>query len=520
MFLSSRQGSREIESVKLLATDSELSWEKITARIVQLREFVEVVQQIVPQPSLLRAMQDLTQVEQRIALGKDFTVAALLGGTGAGKSTLFNALTGFNFADAGEVRPTTELVTACTWRAQAQDLLDYLNVLPSRRIEHDSILTPVPNDLAGLVLLDLPDYDSVKFGNSLTVTALLPMVDLLIWVVEPQKYADQLLHQSYLEKLQGRAASLMVVLNQADTVSIAGQEVLLADLRRLLDRDGLSQVPIYVTSALHGSGIPELTAALEQQVGNKDILLNMVATELDTIALRLANSVGILEADLDADLRAVLIEKVMVASGVPALSEAIMQGAGKVRRVAFTRPVQPGSSVLEAVRNTWVEQATLGLRGKWDLDVRSLIAPAETVHQRLGAIYAQLPLPVLSSGALRFAYVGAFFLSVLGLLGITGAMLGVPSVFLDWFKMIWSVSLGGSAPKWGIGVVGAFCVMLAVGWILGAKIRVKARGRRLAESYVQHLTQEVEVVLEELWIKDVALYLEQHKKARKLLTGR
>ena len=56
-----------------------------------------------------------------------------------------------------------------------------------------------------------------------------PMVDLLVWVVDPQKYADAALHERYLRPLAGHAAAMLVVLNQVDL--LGGQGAARDDLR-------------------------------------------------------------------------------------------------------------------------------------------------------------------------------------------------------------------------------------------------------------------------------------------------
>ncbi|MCI7306540.1 MAG: 50S ribosome-binding GTPase, partial [Trueperella sp.] len=75
-----------------------------------------------------RAQDDLRRAQERMRLGLDTTVAVLVGGTGSGKSTMFNAITELDFADSGDIRPTTERAAACTFDVDASELLDYLQV--------------------------------------------------------------------------------------------------------------------------------------------------------------------------------------------------------------------------------------------------------------------------------------------------------------------------------------------------------------------------------------------------------
>jgi hypothetical protein len=71
----------------------------------------------------------LKRAGERLRLSSNHTVVALAGGTGSGKSTLFNALSGAAFSPPGVTRPTTRHVHACVWGMQGvAPLLDWLNV--------------------------------------------------------------------------------------------------------------------------------------------------------------------------------------------------------------------------------------------------------------------------------------------------------------------------------------------------------------------------------------------------------
>jgi hypothetical protein len=81
---------------------------------------------------------------------------------------------------------------AAARRGSADRLLDWLEV-PRRHVQPD----PDPA-LQGLVLLDLPDHDSTRLENRLEVDRLVELVDVLVWVLDPQKYADAAVHDRYL----------------------------------------------------------------------------------------------------------------------------------------------------------------------------------------------------------------------------------------------------------------------------------------------------------------------------------
>src|SRR5204863_269164 len=87
------------------------------------------------------------------------------------------------------------------------------------------------------------------------------LVDLLVWVVDPQKYADEALHRGYLRPLVGHDEVMVVVLNQVDKLAETEVETCLKDLRRLMDADGLATVRILATSATRGDGVARAARA-------------------------------------------------------------------------------------------------------------------------------------------------------------------------------------------------------------------------------------------------------------------
>ncbi|MBR5950863.1 MAG: 50S ribosome-binding GTPase, partial [Actinomycetaceae bacterium] len=249
-----------------------------------------------------RAQADMEKVKTRLGAGHGITVAALAGGTGSGKSSLFNAFTGLEFADAGDIRPMTEEAAACVWNADASEVLDLLGVRPSRRIAHESLLTDVDTAFDGLVLLDLPDHDSIQVGHSILVDSILPMVDVLIWVLDPQKYADHLIHDAYLAQMRRRKDYMIVVLNQIDTVVEERREALLNDVRTKLDADGLGDVPLYGVSAREKIGFDNIEKELKKAIAATAANVATAEAELDAIRDRLAANVGEREAVITEDL--------------------------------------------------------------------------------------------------------------------------------------------------------------------------------------------------------------------------
>src|SRR5512139_2702801 len=157
----------------------------------------------------------------RLRLSAEHTVVALAGATGSGKSSTFNALTGLDLAAIGVRRPTTSWTMSCTWgREGAGELLDWLGVPARHQVVRDSMLDQPreDRDLDGLVLLDLPDHDSTEVAHHVEVDRLVKLTDVLVWVLDPQKYADAAVHDRYLRPLASHKDVMLVVLNHIDEV--------------------------------------------------------------------------------------------------------------------------------------------------------------------------------------------------------------------------------------------------------------------------------------------------------------
>src|SRR5580698_6638277 len=209
----------------------------------------------------------LTRAGERLMLSAEHTVVALAGGTGSGKSSLFNRLSGADFSTVGVTRPVTSEAHACVWGvAGSGPLMEWLGVPRRYRYARASALGSGEETMNGLVLLDLPDHDSVMGHATDLVDHLVGHSDLIVWVLDPQKYADAAVHRRFLVPLAGHSEVVAVVLNQADLLSAGQIEDCVHDLRRLLDNENLHDVQILVTSAVTGAGIEELRKLLIEAV--------------------------------------------------------------------------------------------------------------------------------------------------------------------------------------------------------------------------------------------------------------
>lgn len=140
--------------------------------------------------------------------GRTLTIG-LLGGTGVGKSTLMNALAGSEIASTSHRRPHTDHVLIYRHKAVSslQDL--HLDHLPWREIIHEV------EAVQQVLLCDLPDFDSLVGEHRQWVLDFLEHLDVLVWVLSPEKYADARFYE-FLDFVPKAKKNFLFVLNKVD----------------------------------------------------------------------------------------------------------------------------------------------------------------------------------------------------------------------------------------------------------------------------------------------------------------
>lgn len=292
-------------------------------------------------------LDEVTAVTQRgagrLRLSAQHTVVAIAGATGSGKSSTFNALTGLELSSTGVRRPTTSWATACVWgSAGAEELLEWLGIPPRHQTMRDSMLDAAreDRDLDGVVLLDLPDHDSTEVAHHLEVDRLVELADLLVWVLDPQKYADAAIHDRYLSPLRSHAGVMVVVLNHIDTVPEDRRQAMVDDVRRLLDLDGLQQVPVFAVSARQGIGVDALRREIAGRVSAKKLTRERIEADLRSAAGRLEEASGTAPARTLSRARIGDLEDAFADSaGVPVVVDAVERSTRLRAGRATTWPV-------------------------------------------------------------------------------------------------------------------------------------------------------------------------------------
>lgn len=247
----------------------------------------------------------------------DAPLLGVIGGsTGAGKSTIINALVGREVSASSVIRPTTRRPLLLHAKTDGRWFADQ-RILPSLarvRVEADAAPTPAEVKEAwtsieirecdslqeGLALLDAPDIDSVVDDNRRLANQLLSAADLWVFVTTAARYADAKAWE-VLDEAARRDIAVAVVLNRLPAAQGAQIE---ADLRSHLAESSLGEAPVFQ--------IPEL--ALEQGKLPAQYVAEL-KTWLNTLASDAASRSAIAKRTLKGAIGELLERSQMVIGG-------------------------------------------------------------------------------------------------------------------------------------------------------------------------------------------------------------
>ena len=162
-------------------------------------------------------------------------LVVLIGSTGAGKSSLLNAIAGANVSRAGVLRPTTREAVVYASPDDVRSLREgRLRRVPAERL----VVAAATPTSAGVAIIDAPDIDSLERDNRALADTLLEACDLCVFVTTATRYAD-LVPWNVLERIRQRQVPLVVVLNRLPT-DAADREIVIADVTRLFADHGMT----------------------------------------------------------------------------------------------------------------------------------------------------------------------------------------------------------------------------------------------------------------------------------------
>jgi hypothetical protein len=450
---------------------------------------------------------------------------------------------------ARAVRPTTDRPVA--WvaadrRSEVDQLLEWLKV--DRVVAHDG---PA---LADIAVLDLPDVDSVVADHRATVDALLPRIDAVAWIVDPEKYDDAGVH-AYWRTLVPHADRLRFVLNKADRLADDDRRLVADDLRARLVADGIPRPVIHILSARTGEGIAGLRDALADAGHAKVIIAAKLETDRARAADRLARAAGI---DPEVGHRPLLPDEDRQAAAWEAVTGALAlidpDGlARQVRSAVVHRARVSGGSLLgrvvalvgtltgqkarhadpAAYLRDWRSRGAIG-RVLNPLRKAMVDAAAAVPSRSRGRILEALRAPTAEADVVRVLDRTASAASaeleipsspVWPVIGALQLVAGAVLVFAVGWVVILFVA-GGGVPVETVGVpllgpipmplallAGAFVVSVLLAWLLG--LHARWVGRRLAA----RVSERIDDAVREAVIDDAFAGLERVEAARRVIAA-
>ena len=242
-------------------------------------------------------------------------LVALVGSTGAGKSTLVNSIVGAHVSATGVRRPTTNSpVLAChpddiDWFAEN----NFLPTLP--RVRQEGLARPGRDGLLvlaasegmprGIALLDTPDIDSVVQAHHEFAYKFLDASDLWLFMTSASRYADGPVWE-ILQHARDRKASLGVVLSR---VPQTYRTELVEHFNAMLDANGIAAENRFVileTPLIEGILPPDayqpvrdwLTDTATRSDRRVAVLSQTMSGVLDTFKARIPAIAGHVEAQV------------------------------------------------------------------------------------------------------------------------------------------------------------------------------------------------------------------------------
>ncbi|MGA9595381.1 MAG: GTPase domain-containing protein [Acidimicrobiia bacterium] len=283
-------------------------------------------------------------------------VAAVIGASGTGKSTIVNSLANDRISDVGPLRPTTR--NAVLWAHREHGSRYWSEFVARVRDRVGPTVEVVIGDdelIGDLTIIDTPPAEYVAPSGRRPAVDALALADLCVFVTSPSRYAD-ISAWEFLREIRWRGVPMLFVLNRLPSDRDVAASLLNDFARRLHDNGLLLEpdaamvfgVDEAVGDRWHGGLDPSAVGALRNELGavsNTGYRNTLVAMTAYTTGRNLVDRCRVI-SDEFADIAAISTE----------LDSAVSDAYGN-QVAEITRLVADGALSDMARHKTWSEAA-------------------------------------------------------------------------------------------------------------------------------------------------------------------
>ncbi len=139
-------------------------------------------------------------------------IVCVMGGTGTGKSTIFNSLVSSDISSVSVKRPCT-MNAIILANASHRDILFQAPFVFGGEEAQAQLITQPGDELNSFILVDTPDFDSIAEGNKTIAQKFLMLSDVVIFVTSQEKYGDLICRRT-LEQARDWGKKILLVMNK------------------------------------------------------------------------------------------------------------------------------------------------------------------------------------------------------------------------------------------------------------------------------------------------------------------
>ncbi len=270
----------------------------------------------------------------------------LLGSTGVGKSSLFNAIAGGRLSESGLIRPTTRRPVALVHPRDAHSVgnggpLRGFSAGQQLEVHVDPRISP------GVMVIDAPDFDSVERSNRELAVELLEFADLVVFVTTATRYADQV-PWDILARAKERGVPLLAVINRMPA-DASEEAVVMADYQGLIKMGKLDILGAFgdlevvsvpegaldaATDGLQREAIVPILDAIERLRQDDEERRSIARRSLANALAGLPGAVEVIAAEVEREQKAAASLRHALESN---FGEARLELTGEIERGTFLR---------------------------------------------------------------------------------------------------------------------------------------------------------------------------------------